>query len=73
MGDRPYCGLSKSIARFLPLMGAATMAGANSKAAMPPLPDGIQPLPFAAMAGILLIVLVVLAAGTAHTLGRDIT
>ena len=54
-------------------MGAATMAGANSKAAMPPLPDGIQPLPFAAMAGILLIGLVVLAAGTAHTLGRDIT
>ena len=71
--EQILAGLSKSIARFLPLMGAATMGGANSKAAMPPLPDGIQPLPFAAMAGILLIVLVVLAAGTAHTLGRDIT
>lgn len=71
--ERILAGLSKSIGRFLPLTGAATMAGANSRAAMPPLPDGIQPLPFAAMAGILLAVLVVLAAGTAHTLNRDIT
>lgn len=71
--EQILAGLSKSVARFLPLTGAATMAGANSKAAMPPLPDGIQPLPFGAMAGILLTVLVVLAAGTAHTLDRDIT
>jgi len=71
--EQILAGLSRSIARFLPLMGAATMAGANSRAAMPPLPDGIQPLSFATMAGILLTVLAVLAAGTAHTLNRDIT
>ena len=71
--EQVLAGLSKSAARFLPLMGAATMAGANSRAAMPPLPDGIHPLPFAAMAGTLLTVLAVLAAGTAHTLDRDIT
>lgn len=66
-------GLSASAARFLPLTGAATMAGADSKAAMPPLPDGIHALPFAAMAGILLAILAVLAAGAAHTINRDIT
>jgi len=70
--EQVLAGLSTSAARFLPLMGAATMAGADSKAAMPPLPAGIQPLPFAAMAGILLTALAVLAAGTAHTLNRDI-
>lgn len=71
--EQILAGVSASAARALPLMGAATMAGANSKAAMPPLPDGIQPLPFAAMAGILLAILAVLAAGTAHTLNRDVT
>jgi ABC-2 type transport system permease protein len=66
-------GLSKSAARFLPLLGASTMAGADSRAAMPPLPDGIRPLPFVAVAGVLAAILVVLAAATARTLDRDVT
>jgi len=66
-------GLSQSVARFLPLTGAATMAGASGRAAMPPLPAGIQPLPFGAMAGLLLAVLLVLGVATAQTVDRDIT
>ena len=50
-----------------------TMAGADSRAGMPPLRNGIHPLPFAAMAGILAALLVILSGITAHRLYRDIT
>jgi ABC-2 type transport system permease protein len=71
--EQILAGVSTSAARFLPLLGAMTMAGADSRAGMPPLPNGIHPLPFAAMTGILAALLVVLSAVTAHRLGRDIT
>lgn len=71
--EQILAGVSVSAARFLPLLGAMTMAGADSRAGMPPLPNGIQPLPFGAVAGILAAVLVVLSAVTAHRLDRDIT
>ena len=71
--EQILAGLSTSAARFLPLIGAMTMAGADSRAGMPPLPDGIHPLPFGAMAGLLAAVLVLLAVITAHRLDRDIT
>ncbi len=71
--EQILAGVSTSAARFLPLLGAMTMAGADSRAGMPPLPNGIHPLPFAAMTGILAAVLVILSAVTAHRLSRDIT
>lgn len=71
--EQILAGVSTSAARFLPLLGAMTMAGAGSRAGMPPLPNGIHPLPFAAMTAILVAVLVILSAVTAHRLSRDIT
>lgn len=71
--EQILAGLSASAARFLPLLGATTMAGADSRAGMPPLPDGIHPLPFAAMAGILAALVVILSGITARRLDRDIT
>lgn len=71
--EQILAGVSASAARFLPLLGAMTMAGAASRAGMPPLPNGIHPLPFAAMTGILAALLVILSAVTAHRLSRDIT
>jgi ABC-2 type transport system permease protein len=71
--EQILAGVSTSAARFLPLLGAMTMAGADSRAGMPPLPNGIYPLPFAAMTGILAALLVILSAVAAHRLSRDIT
>ena len=71
--EQILAGISASAARFLPLLGAITMAGADSRAGMPPLPDGIHPLPFAAMTGILAALLVIGSGITAHRLDRDIT
>jgi ABC-2 type transport system permease protein len=71
--EQILAGVSTSAARFLPLLGAMTMAGADSRAGMPPLPNGIHPLPFVEMAGILAALLVILSAVTAHHLSRDIT
>lgn len=71
--EQILAGVSTTAARFLPLLGATTMAGADSRAGMPPLPNGIHPLPFGAMAGILAALLVILSAVTAHRLDRDIT
>ena len=71
--EQILAGVFTSAARFLPLLGAMTMAGADSRAGMPPLPNGIHPLPFAATAGILAALLVILSAVTAHRLSRDIT
>jgi ABC-2 type transport system permease protein len=71
--EQIVAGVSTSAARFLPLIGAMTMAGADSRAGMPPLPNGIHPLPAAAMTGILAALLVILSAVTVHRLNRDIT
>lgn len=71
--EQILAGVSTSAARFLPLLGAMAMAGADSRAGMPPLPNGIHPLPFGAMAGILAALLVILSAVTEHRLSRDIT
>jgi hypothetical protein len=71
--EQVLAGVSTSAARFLPLLGAMTMAGADSRAGMPPLPNGIHPVPFAAMTAILAALLVILSAVTAHRLDRDIT
>lgn len=71
--EQILAGVSTSAARFLPLLGAMTMAGADSRAGMPPLPNGIHPLPFGAMAGILAALLLIFSAVTAHRLNRDIT
>jgi ABC-2 type transport system permease protein len=71
--EQILAGISASAARFLPLLGAMTMAGTDSRAGMPPLPDGIHPLPFAVMAGILAALLIIGSGVTAHRLDRDIT
>ncbi len=71
--EQIVAGLSRPAARFLPLLGAATMAGADSRAAMPPLPDGLHPLPLAAMAGLLVAIMLVLAVAAGHTVNRDIS
>jgi ABC-2 type transport system permease protein len=71
--EQILAGVSRSAARFLPLLGAITMAGGDDRAAMPPLPNGIHPLPLAAMAGLLAAVMLVLAGAAAHTVNRDIS
>jgi ABC-2 type transport system permease protein len=71
--EQIVAGISTPAARFLPLLGATTMAGADSRAGMPPLPSGIHPLPFGVVAGILAGILVILSGITAHRLDRDIT
>jgi ABC-2 type transport system permease protein len=66
-------GLSRSIAPYLPVTAASTMAGATSEAAMPPVPSGLDTLPFgtvAALLAALAILISALAAGT--TVKRDI-
>jgi ABC-2 type transport system permease protein len=66
-------GLSHRIAPYLPFTAAASMAGA-ANGAMPPMPSGMTPLPFAAVAGLLAALAIVIAAVTARTtLRRDIT
>jgi ABC-2 type transport system permease protein len=71
--EQILAGVSRSAARFLPLVGATTMAGGDSRAAMPPLPNGIHPLPLAAMAGLLVAIALVLAGAASHTINRDIS
>jgi hypothetical protein len=73
VGEQILAGVSTSAARFMPLLGAMTIAGADRRAGMPPLPDGIHPLLFAAMTGILAAILVTSSAVTAHRFDRDIT
>lgn len=65
-------GLSRHLAPYLPFTAAASMAGAAS-GAMPPMPAGLSPLPFAAVAGLLAALTVLIAAVAARTtLRRDI-
>lgn len=66
--------VSDSIAAYLPITAASTVAGATSKAAMPPVPSLSAPLSFAAATALLTgiaVALLVLAART--TAYRDIT
>ena len=66
-------GLFHSIARYLPLMAANTMAGAGS-GSMPPLPKGIAPMPWYAVVLLLAVIVVVVSALASHTsLRKDIT
>jgi ABC-type transport system involved in multi-copper enzyme maturation permease subunit len=67
-------GLSRSIVPYLPVTAASTMLGATSEVAMPPVPSGLDPLPFGAVAALLAglaIMISALAAGT--TVRRDVT
>lgn len=66
-------GISHRLASYLPFTAAASMAGAAS-GAMPPMPRGMTPLPFAGVAALLAALAIVIAAVTAHTtLRRDVT
>lgn len=66
--------LSEPLARFLPLLSATTIAGADSQASMPPVPTGLhalQPaLVVALLAGYTAVLAVVAGVGTAR---RDIS
>jgi ABC-2 type transport system permease protein len=67
-------GLSRSVAAYLPVTAAGTLAGATNEAAMPPVPSGLHPLPAGAVAALLAglaVVVAVLAART--TVRRDIS
>jgi ABC-type transport system involved in multi-copper enzyme maturation permease subunit len=63
-----------SLGRFLPLLAATTMAGANSMASMPPVPPTLHPLAPGAVALVLAGVVLALAVTAALTsLRRDVT
>jgi ABC-type transport system involved in multi-copper enzyme maturation permease subunit len=67
-------GLSGSIAPYLPVTAASTLAGATSEAAMPPVPSGLDALPFGAAAALLAALAILMAAlAAAITLKRDVT
>jgi ABC-2 type transport system permease protein len=67
-------GISRSLAAYLPIMSAGMMAGATSTAAMPPIPPGVESLPFGAVAGLLAAIASVIAIVAARTsLRRDVT
>jgi ABC-type transport system involved in multi-copper enzyme maturation permease subunit len=66
-------GLSRSIAPYLPVTAASTMAGATSEAAMPPVPSGLHPLPFGAVAALLAGLAILISALAARTtVQRDV-
>jgi ABC-2 type transport system permease protein len=67
-------GLSHSTAPYLPYTAAATMTGATGGEGMPQLPSGLNPLPFGAVAALLVGVAVVIATVAARTtVQRDVT
>lgn len=66
--------VDKPLAPYLPVIAANTMAGATSKATMPPVPSGITALPLAGAAPLLVGLAVVLTVAAAlTTVRRDIT
>jgi ABC-2 type transport system permease protein len=66
--------LDKSIAPYLPVIAANTMAGGTSSATMPPVPSGITALPLGSAAALLAGLAIILAAASARTtVRRDIT
>jgi ABC-type transport system involved in multi-copper enzyme maturation permease subunit len=67
-------GLSRSVAPYLPYTAAATVAGARSGEGMPQLPSGLSPLPFGAVAALLLGVAVLISTVAAVTTAqRDVS
>ena len=66
-------GVFHSLARYLPLMASETMAG-FANGGMPPLPKGLSPLPFGAVAGLVAAVTVILTIiASTTTVHRDVT
>jgi ABC-2 type transport system permease protein len=66
-------GVFHSLARYLPLMASETMAG-SANGGMPPLPKGLSPLPFGAVAGLVAAVTVILTIiASTTTVHRDVT
>ena len=66
-------GTAGVIGGFLPYTAAATMAGVASGGGMPQVPRGVDPLPFAAAAGVLFVIAILLSAAAAlSTARRDI-
>jgi len=66
--------VTKPLAPYLPVVAASTMAGADDRATMPPMPSGITTLPLPGAAALLVGLAVVLAAAAAVTTMRhDIT
>jgi ABC-2 type transport system permease protein len=66
-------GVSKTIAAYLPFAAASTMSGGTSKA-MPPIPPGLNAIPFGAAVALLAAVTFLLAAVAARSsVRRDIT
>ncbi|HZX98764.1 MAG TPA: hypothetical protein VFE92_04630, partial [Dermatophilaceae bacterium] len=58
---------------YMPFVSASTMAGGSSYS-MPPLPVGLNPLPFAGVAALLVAIAWLISAVAAHTTTqRDIT
>ena len=67
-------GISDSLAAYLPMTAASTMAGATRYGAMPPIPSGLDPLPFGAVAVLLAAIAALMATVAARTTVRqDVT
>ena len=65
--------LTSTIGPYLPYTAAAMAAGVTSGGGMPPIPQGIHPLPFAAVAGLIAALAVLLGAiAQITTLRRDV-
>lgn len=66
--------VSGSLGRFLPLLSATTLAGANSTASMPPVPNTLHALAPGAVIALLFVYIVILAAVAAFTsIRKDVT
>jgi ABC-2 type transport system permease protein len=66
--------VSPSVGRFLPLLTATTLGGANSTASMPPVPPALNPLTPGAVVAVLAAILLVLGGVAARTsVRKDIT
>jgi ABC-2 type transport system permease protein len=66
--------VSPSLGRFLPLLAATTMAGADNMASMPPVPPTLHPLAPGAVALVLAGIVAVLAGAAAlTTVRKDVT
>jgi ABC-type transport system involved in multi-copper enzyme maturation permease subunit len=66
-------GLSRTVASYLPVTAASTLAGATDQAAMPPVPAGLHPLPVGAVAALIAGLAILVAAVAARTtVPRDI-
>jgi ABC-type transport system involved in multi-copper enzyme maturation permease subunit len=65
-------GLIPSTGRFLPLLAATTMAGADSRPSMPPIPPDLRPLPPVATAVLLAAIAVLLVVMDRGPVRRDV-